>query len=167
MRVASIDSVVLTSTPLRKKTECNTQMEFAQNNESTPQLSKFSTVSFLSQMPNINFKGRYNYGKDDLSDYNNYSGPQPPELEIKKYRISCKVDNAIAEDNYLEAIKGKLELAKICRWQGKERDTFILEESIRRLYKDLPRYQRGEAKSAIRPYNEDMANYIDKDILNY
>lgn len=121
----------------------------------------------LAQLPKVSFGGRYNYGSDDLSPYDDYDGPQPPLIEIRKYRISKAVQDYIKEEDYLSAIKGKLELASICRDQGKECDTFILEESIRRLYKDLPIYQREEAKDAIRAYNYDMAEYIDEDIKGF
>ena len=121
----------------------------------------------LAQFSKVNFCGNYNYGSDDLSAYDDYCGPQPPQIEIEKYRISKAVDKYIEEENYLSAIKGKIKLASICKSQGKENDAFILEESIRRLYKDLPRYQRNEAKDIIRSYNHDMAEYIDEDIKRY
>jgi hypothetical protein len=35
------------------------------------------------------------------------------------------------------------------------------------LYKDLPKYQRADAKEEIANYNEDMAYYIDEDIKRY
>lgn len=121
----------------------------------------------LAQMPNVSFGGRYNYGRDDLSAYDDYEGPQPPQIEIEKYKISKAVDESIENEDYLSAIKGKVKLAFICKKQGKESDSYILEESIRRLYKDLPRYQREEAKNVIRDYNYDMAQYIDEDIKRY
>ena len=121
----------------------------------------------LAQFPKVSFGSRYNYGSDDLSPYYDYEGPQPPEIEIKKYRISKAVDDFIADEDYLSAIKGKIQLASICKEQGKDSDAYILEESIRKLYKDLPRYQKNEAKDVIRVYNHDMAEYIDEDIKRY
>ena len=131
---------------------------------------KFESVSgslALAQMPNVNFSfGRkhYNYGQDDFDAYDNYSGPTPPQIELEKYRKSLQVQKNIDDENYLAAIEGKIDLARICRKQGNERDAFMLEESIRDLYKDLPKYQRDEAKSLIGNYNHDMAKYIDQDI---
>ncbi len=121
----------------------------------------------LAQFSKVNFGGRYNYGRDDLSAYYEYDGPKPPQIEIKKYQISKEVDKFIEEEDYLSAIKGKIQLASICKEQGKDSDAYILEESVRRLYKDLPFYQKSEAKEVISDYNFDMAAYIDEDIKRY
>jgi len=165
MSISAINALVGVSTPLRKKdfaqVSLGAEMTSAPNKVS--ELPSFSTVSMLSQMPNVSFKG-YNYKKDNLSAYDNYSGPTPPAIEQKKYRISVQVQEDIENENYLAAIKGKIELAKICKSQGKESDAYILEESVRDLYSDLPKYQRNSAKSIIRSYNRDMADYIDDDI---
>lgn len=164
-RIVNAQAGVLNSTPLRKflrlETEEQTNVDLP---APAPTTSAPSTLSFISQMPNVSFSGRYHYGNDDLSEYDNYRGPQPPEIEIRKYRISCQVNNDINDENYLAAIKGKIELAQICHEQGKDSDAFLIEESIRKLYKDLPRYQKSEAKSAIQNYNYDMGKYIDQDI---
>lgn len=167
MSIGNVSSIVLFSTPLKKKidSQVSSSNEIVRANQTITKLPSFSTVAVISQMPNVNFGAKkYNYGSDDLSPYNTYSGPTPPEIEMKKYRLSVQIENYINEDNYLEAIKGKLALARICKSQGKDGDAFILEESIRRLYKDLPRYQRSDAKAQISTYNSDMAKYIDEDI---
>ena len=118
----------------------------------------------LAQMPNVSFGAKhYNYGKDDFTPYDEYDGPTPPQIEMEKYRRSIQIQKDIDDENYLAAIRGKIELARICRSQGKEDDAYMLENSIRELYKDLPRYQREDAKSIISQYNHDMAKYIDKD----
>lgn len=132
---------------------------------SSEALQSVSSSVALSQMPNVSFSGKhYNYGQDDFSDYDNYSGPQPPQIELEKYQISRQVQEDIDDENYLSAISGKIKLARIVRKQGKERDAYLLENSIRDLYKDLPIYQRNEAKRIIAEYNHDMAKYIDDDI---
>ena len=167
MSIGNVSSIVLFSTPLKKKidSQVSSSNEIVRANQTITKLPSFSTVAVISQMPNVNFGAKkYNYGKDDFSPYDTYQGPTPPEIELQKYRISRAVESYIEEDNYLEAIKGKLSLAKICQNQGKSGDAFILEESIRRLYKDLPRYQRNDAKAYISSYNSDMAKYIDQDI---
>jgi hypothetical protein len=117
---------------------------------------------FFAQMPNVSF-GRYSYGQDDLAPYNEYEGPQPPDIEIDKFALTKQVKKDIEEENYLSAIEGKIEIAKICKEQGKDSDAYLLEESIRKLYKELPKYQRAEAKEVISDYNSDMAKYIDRD----
>ena len=83
---------------------------------------------------------------------------------FRKYNLSKSIQQNIEEKDYLSAIRGKLTLAEICKTQHKEDDAYMPEESIRRLYKDLPKYQRNDAKSAISCYNPDMAQYIDEDI---
>ena len=134
-------------------------------NQSSAEPQNVSGSVALAQMPNVSFKSRhYNYGKDDFDAYDNYEGPQPPQIEIEKYHKSLAVQKHIDEENYLAAIQGKIELARICRKQGNERDAYMLENSIRDLYKDLPKYQRDQAKMIIGEYNYDMAKYIDFDI---
>ena len=126
--------------------------------------SVFGAIA-LAQMPNVSFGNKhFNYGKDNFDAYDNYQGPPPPQIEIEKYRKSLEVQKNIDEENYLAAIQGKIELARICRKQGNEKDAFMLENSIRDLYKDLPKYQRDQAKMMIGDYNHDMAKYIDIDI---
>ena len=169
MRIGVVHSMASSVTPLKRSAEVgsNVVTNSIINKKASDSLPSLPTLSALSQMPNVNFGSRYNYGDDDLSPYSNYIGPQPPEIEIRKYNISKKVEADIRNEDYLSAIKGKLELAKICRLQDKEDDAYNLEESIRRLYKDLPKYQRPDAKEQIASYNEDMAYYIDEDIKRY
>lgn len=168
MKINSVGLGVLDSTPLKKKSEFSNLLasrNVASN--SVTELASLPTVAIASQFPNVNFGAKRNYGSDDMSSYENYYGPQPPAIEIKKYALSKQIAEYIENEDYLSAIKSKVDLASICREQGKDRDAFILEESIRKLYKDLPKYQKPEAKDAIRPYNNDMARYIDKDIERY
>lgn len=166
--IVSLQAGMLNSTPLRKLSKAdNEQVSTGLPSPVPPTTSAPTTVSFLAQMPNVSFGSRYEYGHDDLSAYDNYRGPQPPEIEQRKYEISRKVDDDINNENYLSAIKGKIKLAEICHGQGKDDDAYMIEESIRKLYKGLPRYQKTEAKSEIRNYNYNMAEYIDKDIEKY
>lgn len=131
-------------------------------------LASVPTSKVLAQMGNVSFTSRYKYGKDDFSAYGewtrNHPGGTPPDIEIGKYRASLKVQEYIDNEDYLSAIKGKLRLAEINKKQGNDEDAFLLEEGIRKLYKDLPKYQKEEAKVEISKYNSDMAKYIDEDI---
>ena len=169
MRIGVVSSMARSVTPLKEYAEVgsNVVTNSISNAKVMDKSPSLPTMFALSQMPNVNFGSRYNYGNDDLSAYEDYVGAQPPEIEIRKYNISKKVDADIKNEDYLSAIKGKLELAKICRLQDKDDDAYNLEESIRRLYKDLPKYQRADAKEEIANYNEDMAYYIDEDIKRY
>ncbi|MBQ7286446.1 MAG: hypothetical protein IJW73_01640, partial [Candidatus Gastranaerophilales bacterium] len=72
----------------------------------------------------------------------------------------------IEEENYLQALKTKIEIASICQTLGQTRDAYLLETTIRELYAALPKYQKEEAREAISHYNFDMARYIDKDTEN-
>lgn len=168
MKITNVNSAVLAGsfsvTP--NKNNQNIQAIGASGINCEPQMSRVDSL-VLHQMPNINFSGRYNYGRDDLSPYDNYTGPRPPQIEIEKYKLSRQVDIDIANENYFSAIQGKIELAKICKNQGRDRDSYMLEESIRKLYKDLPTFQRAAAKAVIAGYNRDMAKYIDNDIKRY
>lgn len=165
MKVQAINSAVFTpavqsNVSAHKNKVANTNVLLNEN------LQSVSGSLALAQMPNVTFGGHkhYNYGNDNFDDYDNYSGPTPPQIEIEKYRKSLQVQNDIDDENYLAAIEGKIDLARICRRQGNERDAYMLENSIRDLYKDLPRYQRDDAKRIIGGYNHDMAKYIDQDI---
>lgn len=122
--------------------------------------------TFLAQMPNVSFgnSAGFNYGHDDLSRYDEYIGPPPPEDEVTKLKLSKQAVTAIEKQDYLSAIDLKIQVAGICKKQGLERDAFILEEGIRRLYRDLPLYLREQAKGLIGKYNQDMAKYIEADI---
>ena len=141
----------------------NSKLEMVQPAQ---QLKSVSSAVILSQLGNVSFKG--DYGRDDLSAYENYDGPLPPDIEVEKYKRSVKVQEAIDEGRYLDAIQGKISLARIVRRQGKERDAFLLETSIRELYKCLPLSQKAQARNIISTYNIDMAAHIDEDITaNY
>ncbi len=94
----------------------------------------------------------------------NHPGAQVPRVEGVKYQISLDVEDAIKEENYLQAIKLKIQIAKICKEQGNEKDAYMLEEGIRELYDALPKYQKEDAKTVIGEYNLLMAEYIDEDI---
>lgn len=156
---SSISSVYQTNLRSNKNVSANEKMQ------SNGALQSVSGSVALAQMPNVNFmSNHFNYGKDNFDAYDNYEGPQPPQIEIEKYRKSIEVQKHIDEENYLAAISGKIDLARICRKQGNERDAYMLENSIRELYKDLPKYQRDQAKMIISDYNHDMAKYIDIDI---
>lgn len=104
----------------------------------------------------------------DLSSYDSFvkehPGAQVPQVEAHKYQLSLKVEEAIKEENYLEAIKTKIKIAQICKEQGHEKDAYILEEGIRELYVALPKYQKEDAKKEIAEYNLLMAEYIEEDI---
>jgi hypothetical protein len=119
--------------------------------------------SLLAQMPYIYF-GKIDYNAESLDISDEYRGPQSPDVEINKFAIAKQVDKDIQNENYLAAIEGKIELARICKNQGKDKDAYRLEESVRRLYKGLPKYQKKDALETIADYNEDMAKYIEKDI---
>lgn len=165
MIIPKVSLVDFRNSFVRMKSSDNKEHESAVHKDSVRSYKSVSGAKALAQMPNVHFLSKhYNYGRDDFSAYDNYEGPQPPQIEIEKYSISRHVDQCIANENYLSAIDGKIKIARICRSQGKEHDAFMLENSIRRLYKDLPLYQREEAKSIISDYNHDMAKYIDQDI---
>ena len=131
-------------------------------NNNSKTLKSVSGFKILSQLPNISFKR--NYSGDDLSPYYDYTGSTPPEIEIEKFNISKEVQYSIDNEDYISAIQGKIELAKICHSQGEERDAYMLECSIRDLYSCLPSSNRSTAKGIIYKYNKDMAIYIDDDI---
>ena len=61
----------------------------------------------------------------DLSSYDSFvkehPGAQVPQVEAHKCQLSLKVEEAIEEENYLEAIKTKIKIAQICKEQGYEK----------------------------------------------
>lgn len=154
------------SQPKHKVSNQSTRAMFISSENLSPQanLSSVPSKIALAQMSNVSFGNKYNYGQDNLSSYINYSGPKPPNIEVHKYNISTEIAAAIENEDYLTAIKGKIALAQICKSQAKERDAFILEEGVKRLYKDLPKYLKEQAKTVIGKYNSDMAKYIEEDI---
>ena len=163
MKVGCVNAPIFGATPIRKFSEHNVALE-ADNSKQIKTLSSYPTMLYVSQLPKHNFSSSKNPIKEDLSEYDKYNGDIIPDIEIKKYDISKDVQRHIENEDFLSAIKGKLELAQICKAQQKENDAFYLEESIRILYDSLPKYQKNEAKDAIRKYNYDMALYIDQDI---
>lgn len=150
MKVGCVNAPIFGATPIRKNSEQNFLLE-ASNTKQIQNLVSCPTLLYISQIPKINFS----------SNTNNFL---TPDIEIKKYDLSKDVQRHIENEDFLSAIKGKLELAQICKSQKKENDAFYLEESIRILYDGLPKYQKNEAKDAIRKYNYDMALYIDQDV---
>ena len=128
----------------------------------------------LNNLPNyalINFGySRKKVQNGDLTPYE-IAGRMNPHAEIpkeehRKFNLSVAAEKFIEEENYLEALRTKVEIASICQELHQTRDAFLLETTIRELYAALPKYQREEAKEIISHYNFDMAKYIDKDTEN-
>ena len=161
MKIASIQAIRANVSSFNAQAKKNQSI----NNQTNVVPFKQTTVPtgmYLAQMPNVSFKG--NDIDDNLNAYNNYSGGPIPAIEMDKYSISVRVNNAIESGDYIEAIKGKIALSRICKNQGKETDAFMLEEGIRRLYTKLEGDEKTVAKYEIRRYNKDMADYIDEDV---
>ena len=124
-------------------------------------------VNQLNSLITFGYQKR-NFKAGDLSSYYSFvrenPGAQVPSFEAAKYQLSVGVEEAIKEENYLEAIKGKIKIAQICKDHGQEKDAYMLEEGIRELYVALPKYQKEDAKKEIAEYNLLMAEYIEEDI---
>lgn len=157
MRIESIHPQLLKSTSLKKGAQSLKTANvatMAQNSISV------SSRDVLCQFPNISF-GKL---EDDLSKYQNYDGGMTSEIELEKFAISKQVAQSIEYKDYFSAIKGKIDLARICREQGKEEDCYFLEQGIRRLYAKMPESERYNAWALIYYYNNNMARFIEKDI---
>lgn len=157
MRIESIHPQLIKSTLLKKGAQLPKTANvaiMAQNPISV------SSRDVLCQFPNISF-GKL---EDDLSKYQNYNGTLAPEIELEKFAISKRVATSVESGDYLSAIKGKIELAQICREQGKYEDCFFLEQGIRKIYSQMSASQKQEAWPEIYNYNNDMARFIEKDI---
>lgn len=63
----------------------------------------------------------------DLSKYYNYRGGPIPQIEMRKYQMTCNASYLIGYGLYKDAEKELLEIAKICRNQNKKRDAYLLE----------------------------------------
>lgn len=81
--------------------------------------------------------------KDNFSAYEYYRGPEPPEIEKRKYRLSLAAQELSARGDYIAAAENKLEVASICRSQGKARDAYLLEVSAHSLI-DAAAHERGQ-----------------------
>ena len=112
-----------------------------------------STMSALSQMPNISF------GKSKTLSAND-------EIEIQKQLLTDIAERDLKSGRKVEALEKKLQIAKLCKEQGQEYNAFLLEDGVRDLYKNMRPYERDSAIEAIRKYNPDMAENIDKDIVS-
>ncbi len=160
MRVQSIGNCVLNKSITKLKMAAINSANAVQTNPAadTVNISKVSANQFLSQMPNVSF-GKY---KDDLTPYTEYNGSEnPPKIEKDKFAISQKVEADIEKGDYLSAIGGKINLALICRGQGKERDAFMLEEGIKALFTEIPDKQgRETARALLAGYNAKMAESL-------
>jgi len=93
-----------------------------------------------------------------LKEYLNYSGSGPiPSIERKKYVLTEKMEDARAREDYEEIIRLAEELADICRCQGKESDTYLLEhEAFRYTQKKIYR----DAGVSVRAFDE--VPYVEK-----
>ena len=152
----------------------------ARNNFSTFKKSQPKSLSANYSEINLNAQPNYaliNFGysrkkvqNGDLTPYEIAGRLNPhaeiPKEEHKKFKLSVAAEKFIEEENYLEALRTKVEIASICQELHQTRDAYLLETTIRELYAALPKYQREEAKEIISHYNFDMAKYIDKDTQN-
>jgi hypothetical protein len=103
---------------------------------------------------------------DDLSAYRNYRGAEPPEVEKEKFRLSSAAQQLTAGGDYISAAEKKLELARICRSQGKHRDSHLLEVSARALIDKAAneRGQYGRAAEALKNWASRLrANGLERD----
>ena len=98
MRVDSVKNV-LSSAFSASNAVSNAKMQTANTVSAPDSFVRVSGKTFLSQMPNVSFKGEY--GRDDLSAYHDYRGSRPPQIEIEKYQKSEEIARAIADENYL------------------------------------------------------------------
>ena len=82
---------------------------------------KVPRISFANvTAPKANFRPAFNgYKGDDLSAYDNYNGKKPPRIEEYKYERSVEAQQHIERGEYTQAANIKLELAQICKGQGK------------------------------------------------
>jgi hypothetical protein len=85
---------------------------------------KVPRISFTNMSaPKSNFRPSFTaYEGDDLSPYDNYRGEKPPRLEEYKYERSVEAQRHIERGEYAQAANIKLELAQICKGQGKFED---------------------------------------------
>ncbi|MBQ8635655.1 hypothetical protein IJ425_05840 [bacterium] len=165
MKIANVTPLISKGTQVLQK--C--RKPHAEINE-----GKIATTNLnnLPHYPLLNFEGyrKRHVENGNLNGYERFGqefpGATPPAIEQEKFRLSMRAEEQISDENYLEAIKTKITIADICRQQGNQRDTFLLEQTTRQLYAALPKYQKEEAKGIIAEYNEDMAKYIDEDIKN-
>lgn len=163
MKITNVTSLISRSNSVIKKSA----KPFNEINGVDSGVTNLNNLPFY---PLINFKAREKrvVPNGDLSAYNDYqpdiAGKRPPEIEEHKFNLSMQAEEYISEENYLEAIRTKIAIAEICRTQGKQRDTYLLEQTTRDLYAALPKYQKKDAKDIIAKYNQDMAKYIDQDV---
>ena len=87
----------------------------------------------VATRPVIGKKANFNARQDDLSAYKNYNGPTPPAIEEHKYQLSLQVNELIEKGKLQQAALLKLEIARICREQGKYEDADKLSEGARQL----------------------------------
>lgn len=166
MSIGAVNSISLHSVSFGKSLKSFSSKNEVQAANQSPlkELSSIPTSKVLSQMGNVSFTSHYNYGQDDFSPWSdwvrNNPGANPPMEEVAKYRASRQAQEYIDNEDYLSAIRVKLNIARRCYGH----DAFLLEESVRRLYRDLPKYQKAEAREMIADYNSDMAKYIEEDI---
>lgn len=154
MRVNSINSVNFNFAAAQSNTILQKKHYDNSTTYDLGQLTNLPTKNILAQFSRISFKG------EDLSAYDSYRGEKPPAIEIEKYHLSRQVEQLIEEERYAEAISLKLELARICKGQGKERDAFMLERGIESYYSKIPESQRAAVKAEIAEYNQEMADAL-------
>ncbi len=65
--------------------------------------------------------------RDYTRNYRNYQGSEPPPIEMEKYGLTKKMEDAYMRGAFKEAMGLAYKLAGICRGQGKESDARMLE----------------------------------------
>ena len=77
--------------------------------------------------------------------------------EVKKLRLTESANRKFDSGDFVGAVKDKIEIANILKEQGKEKDKFLTEEGIRRIYSLADNKERFQIEKIVENYNPEMA----------
>ena len=86
----------------------------------------------------------------------NYRIDDRRSWELRKAHLTYSADKAEQQKEYLQAIRYRIRIANILAKQGKQRDQYLVEQSIRNTYKQLERYDKAKIEDEILEYNPDV-----------
>ncbi len=113
--------------------------------------------NFAKRSGTRDFLGREYYGSSIYTVNTNYYTDLRLSREVKKLRLTESANRKFDSGDFVGAVKDKIEIANILKEQGKEKDKFLTEEGIRRIYSLADNKERFQIEKIVENYNPEMA----------
>ena len=125
----------------------------ADPNESINEIAE----NFAKRSGTKDFLGRELTDSQMYTTNENYFTDLSKSLEVKKMRLTQASNWKIEKGEFVEAVKDKLEIANILKKQQKEKDKFLTEEGIRKIYTKADYMAKSLIEKLVATNNPDMA----------